>query len=593
MFSLPPGLISVLINKSENRAFDHYYGTMAGVRGFADANVGMNGNVTIFNQKTDKGGVSYVKPWHLNYLGGDWPKKTECIYSGSNSWTENHKAWNHGTNDMWALEQNPYSIGYFRKEDIPLHWALADSYTIADHYYESVMASTSPNRVFLISGSINAPGGPQRPDEGGNPYIDNNENPGCENGINCYPLKWTTTGEKYEEAGVSWNVFQDVGDNFDDNPYAWFEQFQKAKEGSPLNKKGMVGEALNTFYERAANGTLPQVSLIVGPAEQSEHTPYSPADGAYLHRKIAEAVINSPKYSKTALIVSYDETGGWYDHLNPFHSPKDTPAEWFVDPYGGTGDTIVGPGFRVPFFIVSPWTRKGGVYTEHSDHSSQILFIEKWLAAKGKNVTTEEMVHWRRQHMGDLVSAFDFENPDFSVPDLPPAPKPDNNGKGHCATASHERPPVPYTGDGAVDDMASVVEKGFKPIRGQLTEGRYLVIESNGKAVTAQRCSKGSLIRATAATEKHERPAHRFVVHQVDMYKNGFQVTCIDGRYICKSGKLCDSKSDALVFDVNFTPSKGYSFRDQASGKYMALNGDKISFDSDKPTDWKVFSVNY
>lgn len=83
-------------------------------------------------------------------------------------------------------------------------------------YFRSVIASTNPNRVSWISGSINAPGSPQSPDEGGM-YIDNNETPGCEGtNLNCYPLKWETTPEIYEKAGVSWQLYQDT-DNFDVN----------------------------------------------------------------------------------------------------------------------------------------------------------------------------------------------------------------------------------------------------------------------------------------------------------------------------------------------------------------------------------------
>lgn len=68
-------------------------------------------------------------------------------------------------------------------------------------------------------------------------------------------------------------------------------------------------------------------------------------------------------------------------------------------------------GVRVPFYIVSPWTRGGRVFTEHADHNSQILFIEEWLTAKGyNNVRTDEMVHWRRQNMAHLLNALDFEN---------------------------------------------------------------------------------------------------------------------------------------------------------------------------------------
>lgn len=157
----------------------------------------------------------------------------------------------------------------------------------------------------LVSGSINAPGGPQSPDEGG-VYIDNNETPGCDApGVSCYPLKWKTIYEFYEEAGVSWQIFQDT-DNFDDNPLAWFEQYQNAPANSSLHTKGMSFVGLDAFYEAAKEGTLPEVSFIVGPAELSEHPPYIPSDGAWLQQQVINAVVNSPKYSSTVLMISYD-----------------------------------------------------------------------------------------------------------------------------------------------------------------------------------------------------------------------------------------------------------------------------------------------
>lgn len=565
---------------------------MAGVRGFGDANIDRSKNVTAFSQKSDKSSGSYLNPWYLNYLGGDWKDKTQCIYSGSNGWKQNHRAWNHGTNDRWVIEQNGYSIGYLKKDDIPFHFAAAENWIVGDAYQESVMASTSPNRAMLISGSINSPGGPQSPNQGGNPYIDNNESPGCEDGINCYPLKWKTAGEFYEENKVSWTVFQNTGDNFDDNPYAWFEQFQKAAKDSALHQRGIVGEPLQAFYDRARNGTLPQVSLIVGPKQQSEHTPWAPRDGAYLHKLITDAVIHSPLYNKSALIVSYDETGGWYDHVNPFHAPDGTPAEWIDDPYGGTGRTIIGPGFRVPFWIVSPWTRNGGVYTEHSDHNSQILFIEKWLAAKGINVTTDQMVHWRRQNMGDLVSAFDFAHPDYSIPTLPSVAKPANNGRGNCDSSKHERPPIPYSGNGQVQDLWTVVEKGFKSVRGLLTEGRFLVLENSGKALTASDCSQNSAVSVSAATAQHEQAKQRFMVHQIDPYKNDFTITCSGDSYICKGGTLCNDSSGAIKFTIDFVPSSGHSFYNSEDGTYLGIQGGNLGFSAARQY-WKLFSVSY
>lgn len=100
-------------------------------------------------------------------------------------------------------------------------------------------------------------------------------------------------------------MYQD-DNNFDDNPLAWFEQYQNASASSALAKKGIAYLGLEAFYEAAANGTLPEISFIVGPAELSEHPPYMPKDGAWLQKKVVDSVINSPKYSSTLLLVSYD-----------------------------------------------------------------------------------------------------------------------------------------------------------------------------------------------------------------------------------------------------------------------------------------------
>jgi phospholipase C len=135
---------------------------------------------------------------------------------------------------------------------------------------------------------------------------------------------------------------------------------------------------IDKFVADAAAGTLPQISYIIGPAELSEHPPYQPKDGAWLQQKIVNAVVNSKSYNKTALFISYDETGGWGDHVTPFHSPPGTTGEWVKDPYGKFGQVYTGPGFRLPFYIISPWTRGGNVFTERSDHVSQIKFVGEY-----------------------------------------------------------------------------------------------------------------------------------------------------------------------------------------------------------------------
>lgn len=100
--------------------------------------------------------------------------------------------------------------------------------------------------------------------------------------------------------------------------------------------------------------------------------------------------------------------------------PPGTANEYITDPFDPTlGQQPVGPGFRLPFYIISPWTRKGGVFTEPSSHESQILFLERWSAAIGKPIKTNEMSDWRRAQQSDLVRMFDFSSHDTSVPTLP------------------------------------------------------------------------------------------------------------------------------------------------------------------------------
>lgn len=187
------------------------------------------------------------------------------------------------------------------------------------------MAATDPNRVVWLSGTVNNPGTPNNPDGEGDMILDNNAIPGeydithyekdilfmcifpgCEEPhLNCFPFTWKTFPEYLEEAGVTWQVYQDF-DNFEDNMLAYFAQYQNANDTSPLTIRGNSYPGLAKFYADAKKGTLPQVSYIIGPAELSEHSPYLPSDGAWLQKQVVDAVINSPIYNETVLMISYD-----------------------------------------------------------------------------------------------------------------------------------------------------------------------------------------------------------------------------------------------------------------------------------------------
>lgn len=602
----------VVLFMQENRAFDHYFGTMAGVRGFQDPNahVSKNTGKSVFHQPVDSSvkphppkDVDELLPWYLNYQGGDWTKRTQCMIAGDNDWRTNQAAWNKGEIDRWARNNTPYSIGYYRRDDLPIHFSLAENFIVGDSYYESVISSTDPNRAVWASGTINTEGskvGGNNKKLGG-PVLDNNESPGCDetdNGepMSCRPLRWKTVPEYLQDAGITWQYYQDK-DNFGDDPLVFFERFVKAaSRKEEIAKRGTSHIGLDRFYHDAKEGKLPQVSFIVAPTQLSEHPPYTPNDGAWLQRKVAEAVMHGKNWNSTAIIYSYDETGGWADHVMSPHAPKDTPGEWITDPYNATlGLAPTGPGFRLPFYIVSPWTRNGGVFTEHSAHESQILFLEEWSKAHGKGWKSDEMNSWRREHLSNLVNAFDFSNPDYSTPNIPQVREPsrdvitgDYNGGDTCQERydKHVQPKVPYGKQNVKDALR--VESGHKRVRGDITEGRYLTIEQgeNALEVNDGKLSVGQV------DEKRKDTNKLFVVHWLgtEPNDNRFHISDYNKKhYLGSSGELTSDSKNAGVFSIiDRGNGDGHDIKEK-SGKYLSL-GDNVSL-GDRSGAIHIYSV--
>ncbi|THU84746.1 extracellular phospholipase C [Dendrothele bispora CBS 962.96] len=621
----------VVLFMQENRAFDHYFGTMAGVRGFRDPNVQINpdGRSTFF-QLVDShlsNATDHLLPFYLNEVGGDFVNGTQCMVAGSNSWGANQAALASGLNNMWAIGNSPYAVGYFKRQDLPVHFAIADAWTVGDMYQEGVIASTDPNRDIWQSGSINIPGGNVNSTQG--PVLDNNESPGCssltfttENGtvlrspkiFSCYPYDWKTVPEYLQDAGISWKSFQAV-QNFGDNPLPDFKIYQDlaaTNESDPLVQRGLAMSGsgnwqggLDDFKRDAAAGTLPAVSYYIGPEELSEHQPNLPRDGGWLWKEIVDAVVSSPKYNRTVLVISFDETGGWGDHVVPFHSPENTPGEWIVNPLTGK-NTFAGPGFRLPFVVISPWTRGGNVFTEPADHISQILFLEQWAAARGTPFMSAEINDWRREHMSNLTNMFDFDNPDTSPIELPFAEMPHSDlitdlldGPMNCERLfqGSVQPPIPYGNQTA--ETSLVTEQGSKSVRGSLTEGRYLVIESGNFALAVD--SDNALIAANTSDLKFADASQRFVVHATDPSQataNTFRISA-GADFGGNSTTYITAElgfgpvSGGAVFEIVFLrASTGYSFREQTSRKFLSLNGGKVSL-TNELEGLKLFSVTF
>jgi phospholipase C len=387
----------VVLLMQENRSFDHYFGTLAGVRGFDDITSGKlpNGQ-SLFHQPDAGNPNGYLLPFHLDTHSTSAQK----IPSTSHAWAVQHEAWNGGHMDQWLQahrkadgEHGPYVMSYYKREDIPFQFALAEAFTICDAYHCSVMGPTWPNRMYWMTGMIDPDG------QGGGPIISNKAPAGGYN--------WTTYAERLEAAGVPWKVYQETtGHGF--SMLSHFKIFQEADQNSPLYSKGIQTISEGQFEYDAMHDKLPAVSWLYPNGFQSEHPDHMPADGAaFVAGKIDAIAANPDVWAKTAFILNYDENDGLFDHVAPPVPEPGTPHEF-------VGDLPIGGGFRVPCIIVSPWTMGGWVCSQQFDHTSVLQLLEKLTGVREPNISD-----WRRRTFGDLTSAFRFADPAIHPPVLP------------------------------------------------------------------------------------------------------------------------------------------------------------------------------
>jgi phospholipase C len=381
----------VVILMQENRSFDHYFGTLPGVRGFSDPDaITLSTGRSVFHQPDVVNAAGYLLPFHLDTRA----TSAQAIPSTSHAWSVQHNAWNNGKMDNWLPAHRaadgvngPYVMGYHTRDDIPFQFALAESFTVCDRYFCSVMGPTWPNRLYLMSGTID-PGGTQ-----GGPVIGNTD---------PVPYGWKTYPEALTEAGVGWKVYQEV-DNYGCNVLEYFAAFQDAPASSPLFRNALRTYPADRFAYDAAHDRLPTVSWIIPTSYQSEHPDYTPAAGAdYVASKIDAIASNPDVWKKTLFILNYDENDGLFDHV-----PPPVPAAGTADEF--VQELPIGGGFRVPCILVSPWTQGGWVAREPFDHTSTLRLLERLTGVRVPNLSA-----WRRSAFGDLTSALG----------LPGAPRP-------------------------------------------------------------------------------------------------------------------------------------------------------------------------
>lgn len=449
----------VVILMQENRSFDHYFGTMAGVRGFGDrVTIPLPGGRSVWEQQLGNG--TTVLPYHLDATVGN----AQRVNGAPHSYPDAQGAWAKGALGHWPQFKQPWSMGYYEEAELPFQFALAQAFTVCDAYHCAFHGGTNPNRLFMFTG-MNDPFA-----TGGGPAITNqNDSLGPPEA----GFTWTTYAERLEAAGVSWKVYQDLADNFSDNSLAGFRQYREPffnQTPSPLVAKGLsttlTGANLDGLRQDVLAGTLPQVSYVVAPAVWSEHPgPSSPVQGGWYTQEVLNALTADPDvWGRTVLLVMFDENDGYFDHVPPPCAPSRnadlslagaSTVDDTAERYSGDGG-VFGPGPRVPMWVVSPWSRGGWVDSEAFDHTSIIRFLENRFG-----VTEPNLSPWRRAVLGDLTSAFDFRHPNRRP--FPTLPQLTKNEATAIRNAQQGLAPVPIPlgSDGAIPSQAT----GFRPSR--------------------------------------------------------------------------------------------------------------------------------
>ncbi|MFD0169185.1 phosphocholine-specific phospholipase C [Streptomyces decoyicus] len=452
----------IVVLMQENRSFDHYFGTLKGVRGFGDPRpLTLESGKSVWHQS---GGGQEVLPYHpdADDLG------MQFIAGLDHDWETGHQAWNKGKYDDWISAKTSGAMAHLTRDDIPFHYALADAFTVCDSYHCSFMGATDPNRYYLYTGHAGNDG------KGGGPVLGNEE----------AGYDWTTYPERLEKAGVSWKIYQDTGDgltkdglwgaledayrgNYADNSLMFFNTFRNAKPGDPLYEKARngtnikkSGRLLDDLRADVKDGKLPKISWIAAPEAFCEHPNWPANYGAWYISQVLDALTANPEvWSKTALFVTYDENDGYFDHVPPPYPPADSSwgastVDTELDLFPGDSSYSAGPyglGMRVPTVVVSPWSTGGYVCSEVFDHTSIIQFMERRFGVHEPHISP-----WRRAICGDLTSAFDFSLKHTKHAPLPSTDAYEPPDKERHSSYTHTPPANP---------ALPKQEKGTKPTR--------------------------------------------------------------------------------------------------------------------------------
>ena len=440
------GIKHVVFLIQENRSFDNYFGTYKGIRGFDDANPRFAQAYT--PPVTATGYPNPLQPFHLDTQAAG-AQQGVCTNDVEHQWAGQHDTWNAGACDNWmnshlatdpTAKQAALTMAYYQRADLPFYYALADNFTICDSFFSSVIGGTDINRLYSMTGTCD-------PDawDGGCQFLDTKvgsiQSPGADLGVGG---RWKPYPQVLTEAGISWKCYGTADGQTGDNTLRYFPQFRPVGGNNALSVPAFGSQALVDFVADCVAGTLPTVSWLFTGLADTEHPPGPITWGESITHTLLTTLVTSGLWSSSALFFTYDENGGFFDHVVPPTAPAGTPGE-FLNQAAVAASTLgaktevktkkgvdksgdpIGLGFRVPMIVISPFSRNPTpaasplVCSDVFDHTSMLRFVETLTGVRVPDRDPVKKVPglsaWRRNLVGDLSTAFNFAaTPDASIP---------------------------------------------------------------------------------------------------------------------------------------------------------------------------------
>ena len=403
----------IVVLYQENRSFDHYFGHLNSYRASKGLAQDVDGTPADASNPCRPGdncgfdGSTTLSAYHLI---------TKCVENPSPSWNESHVDWNlnhptsstptldgfvhsaggHAINEGFNDTMGRRAMGYYTHDDLPYYYFMATQFATSDRFFSSMLADTPPNRMFGYAATSQ---GHTRPIATGGAQ-----------------LTAKTIFAALDGAGVSWRIYTN-------NTVSYLSMFTYGS-----SHRDHI-HPISQYFDDVNNGNLPDVAFIEPAPGTDEHPPTNITNGAHTAASYVNALMNSSSWKDSVFFLTYDEGGGFYDHVPPMSVPSPDgipPQDLKPTDICNLGETdrftcdFTVSGFRVPLLVISPFTKPHFVSHTPMDQTAILRFIEKRYNLQP--LTSRDAA------MPDMTEFFDFGH----SPNLNPPSPPDMPSSGPC-----------------------------------------------------------------------------------------------------------------------------------------------------------------